>query len=382
MKSNFDVIVFTETWLHENVSSSLINNCDYTTLRLDRQTKVASGLVKKGGGLCIMIKKDITIDLSHCVSISNQNIELFHVNIKKGMASRINIVGVYRPPTGNLANTVEELDCTVKTIRENFKGEVVCLGDFNVDVLKGHKPAQSLLSWASDAGLKQLITEYTRVTSNSETCIDLIFTDIPSVFSSGAIEFSISDHFPVYLIKKKTRNEKNCHSIRCRSFKNFNLEAFCTDLMEFDFDLSPTEDVNDLWNLMWNFILSVCDKHCPFVTFTAKSKPDYITDEILSMMRKRDLAYKTAHRTKKAEDLSYAKTLRQELTRELRKAKRRYILLQLDLAKGNSKKSGKLLTQILCQKVISKLTVFGTIRLKIFYKVLKQRNILIIIFVI
>lgn len=57
-------------------------------------------------------------------------------------------------------------------------------------------------------------------------------------------------------------------------------------------------------------------------------------------MRKRDIAFNVAHRSKKPEDLAYANLLRQEVTRELRKAKRKYVLLQIDLARGNSKHSG------------------------------------------
>lgn len=340
LKSNFDVIILTETWLHHNISNSLINNSNYMALRLDRETKTSSGLVKKGGGICIFVRKGITIDISDCVSLSNENIELFHVNIKKDMASKINIIGVYRPPTGNLSAAIDSLDEAVKEIRNKFKGDITCLGDFNVDISKNDKSAQNLATWAANSCLKQLISEPTRVTNRSKSCIDLIFTDIRSVSLSGVIEYSVSDHFPVFLVKKKTRNEKESKTIRCRSFKNFNLESFCEDLREFDFDfnLHVSVDVNHAWDLLWKHIIKICDKHCPFINFNAQAKPDYITDEILSKMRRRDDAFKNAYRSKVPEDLVYAKILRQEVTRELRKAKRQYILSQMDLAQGNSKK--------------------------------------------
>lgn len=47
-----DVVVLTETWLHQNVSDTLIFNPDYTCTRLDRQTVLPSGVRKSGGGIC------------------------------------------------------------------------------------------------------------------------------------------------------------------------------------------------------------------------------------------------------------------------------------------------------------------------------------------
>lgn len=80
-------------------------------------------------------------------------------------------------------------------------------------------------------------------------------------------------------------------------------------MSEFKFDWSLTEDVNKAWELMWNYILNVCDKHSPFITFVARTKPDYITDEILTKMKKRDIAYRIVHRTKKPEDLTVISVL-------------------------------------------------------------------------
>lgn len=95
-------------------------------------------------------------------------------------------------------------------------------------------------------------------------------------------------------------------------------------------------DVDATWDLLWKHIVEIWDKHCPYISFTVQTKPDYITDDMLAKMRKRDSAFKKAHKSK-IPDLLYAKNLGQELTQELRKAKRKFILLQMDLTRGNSK---------------------------------------------
>lgn len=88
------------------------------------------------------------------------------------------------------------------------------------------------------------------------------------------------------------------------------------------------------------------------ITFTTKSKPDYITDDILCKMKKRDVAFRVAARSKKPDDLKLAKTLRQEVTRELRAAKRKYILLQIDLAQGNSNKFWDVINKLFLSKSV------------------------------
>lgn len=55
-------------------------------------------------------------------------------------------------------------------------------------------------------------------------------------------------------------------------------------------------------------------------------------------MRERDQAFVKARKTKKADDLIKAKQLRRAITQELRNAKRAFIIKQIDVANGDSKK--------------------------------------------
>ena len=59
--SNFyfcDIIVITETWLTKVVPTKAIDIDGFNVIRQDREV----GLVKKGGGICIYIKKDCLFD--------------------------------------------------------------------------------------------------------------------------------------------------------------------------------------------------------------------------------------------------------------------------------------------------------------------------------
>lgn len=93
-----DVIIFTETWLHDRVLNCLITHPDYKLYRLDRQQKTPSGIVKKGGGICLFVKNGIEVDCENCHTIPNEHLELLHVRIKKGFGRKLDIMGVYKPP--------------------------------------------------------------------------------------------------------------------------------------------------------------------------------------------------------------------------------------------------------------------------------------------
>lgn len=70
--------------------------------------------------------------------------------------------------------------------------------------------------------LTQHITSCTRSTVSSKTCIDLIFSNIRYVRSSGTINLHLSDHVPIFLTKKKLRNRSHPVKLNTRgsSFDN------------------------------------------------------------------------------------------------------------------------------------------------------------------
>ena len=60
----------------------------------------------------------------------------------------------------------------------------------------------TILGFQNNLNLKQIIESHTRVTNTTRTMIDLIFTDTRHILSAGIIDYSLSDHFPICMIKK------------------------------------------------------------------------------------------------------------------------------------------------------------------------------------
>ena len=97
----------------------------------------------------------------------------------------------------------------------------------------------------------QLITEPTRITSDSQTLIDLCITNSPDkITASGTFSLGISDHSLVCLVRKSSYpkwGEGNKPIIR-RDFKHFNETHFMRDLNLINFDeASHFDNPNEMW---------------------------------------------------------------------------------------------------------------------------------------
>ena len=136
--------------------------------------------------------------LSKCI-VNCAEIVTAEVTLKNG--KRLIICCIYRAPNTDLALLNEHINLICS--KNNSKKIYIC-GDFNVDLLQYDKRVETndfidqLYSYAT-YGLQPLITRPTRITRDTKTLIDNIFTtDLNSHKQSGIIINDISDHLPIY----------------------------------------------------------------------------------------------------------------------------------------------------------------------------------------
>ena len=91
------------------------------------------------------------------------------------------------------------------------------------------------LNFTLSLGLSQLICQPTRVTSNSRTLIDHIFTNREDKISSGNVcKLTMSDHYATFGNRRLNVSERNnAHqTITQRSCKHFAVDAFRNELFD------------------------------------------------------------------------------------------------------------------------------------------------------
>ena len=164
--------------------------------------------LKKGGGVCIYVRDSISYTIIHDFNgLIDNNLEFILLKLKPTMQKSINLLGIYRPPDGSPKVCVDRLIHILNQF-DRSRTETLLIGDFNLDYKNKRLMSTSKLNTLiTKFSLKQFIDEHTRITNTSATCIDLIFTDISSVSDSGVLNYNISDHLPIFIIKKHNRTK-------------------------------------------------------------------------------------------------------------------------------------------------------------------------------
>ena len=120
-----------------------------------------------------------------------------------------------------------------------------------------------------------MITEYTRVTWNSQTIIDHLITNKPEhIATSGVIPCGISDHDVMYAVKrlKLPKRKKLLKRVTIRKYNKFEVKAFLGDLKKVQFDdiEKYCNDPDGMWEIWKNFFISAVEKHAPLAKITLK----------------------------------------------------------------------------------------------------------------
>ena len=141
----------------------------------------------------------------------------------------------------------------------------------NCDILHSDPKldGKDLLDLCDIFDLDCLIKEPTRITSTSESLIDVILTNNKRRFlSSATVEPHVSDHQLVYTVMKAKASFKRSRKITCRSYKSYDKEAFVADLAMVPFHVvSIFDDPDDQAWAFQKLLTGVIDEHAPIKTF-------------------------------------------------------------------------------------------------------------------
>ena len=87
------------------------------------------------------------------------------------------------------------------------KSERIIGGDFNINFKSNNILTTELKKLLAKKALRQIITQPTR-TAAQPSMIDLIRTDSDYIKRSGVLDINMSDHLPVFILRKKVKTPK------------------------------------------------------------------------------------------------------------------------------------------------------------------------------
>ena len=111
---DYDIICCCETWLNNSFTDQMIQIEGFEIFRLDREygnILNKEHKLKRGGGLIIYVKKNLSqfTQIIPQASHVSRNIEQLWIKITKPNVRKQLLGVVYRPPSGKVSDSLEEL---------------------------------------------------------------------------------------------------------------------------------------------------------------------------------------------------------------------------------------------------------------------------------
>lgn len=340
----YDIICVTETKLNENIldNAVLINN--FNLFRRDRLSDTV------GGGVAVYINSSWQV--SEIEEFFDDNICYEQLWLKCIIDKKPYVIGViYRQPKQPLLEFIRDYENVMMNVLASHEN-IICTGDFNIDLLSDTAASRHLNNLLESFGLTQYVTQPTRISKTSATLLDLVIcTDSINVCDCDVLHDEIkSDHSLVktnILIDSKT---EIVNKIRYRNFKKIDKMLFETELRRLPFEnILLTNNIDSKVSILTTLILQIFDTFAPIhsVVLNKQSKP-WITDNIKLLFKLRDNALRRFKRTKREAHWDYYKLLRNFTNRAVNNEKKAYLRYKL-----SNKTSPKLL-----YKELKKLNVY------------------------
>lgn len=230
----------------------------------------------------------------------------------------------YRPESVNVSEALDSLSEAINSM--GHCDDIWILGDLNIDVSQSNTPkVQEFLSFCYQHGLNQIVKEPTRITDHTQTIIDLVMTDKPTICKNVNIFHNncLSDHALVVVDVNIKKPKLKKHVKYQRALHNINFDKFSEDLKGISWDCFQTLDSVDKMVETFNLIiLKLFDLHAPMYKTTVRDKPrPWITSMLKFMMTLRDNALKKANKHKTDSSKEYYRSLKNLVTATIEREK-------------------------------------------------------------
>ena len=351
---NVDVLALTETWLCDGPDDLIVINNSvppgYHIHCVNRQHK-------RGGGVALIYKKDITFKDEQLTSIDRfSQFELLDCCIKINKIST-RVVVVYRPPiVGNIQ--YEEFAREWSLYLERFievQEELLIVGDFNIHVDTVNSLSDSFTNILDANGLKQHVDQPTHRKGHT---LDLVITrdtsgllrSPPVISISGVGDLtgaSSCDHYAVWCYLNIARPKTISKTVTYRSLRKIPIHDYRADILRVV--ECNSETAGALVEQYNGKLQALTDKYAPpqNKTITLRPHAPWYTEALRREKRERRKCERTATRTLLTVDREIAEERYARRTVQIEQAKAAYYTSQIDKNKGDSKTLFKLTNSLM-----------------------------------
>ena len=345
-KHDYDIFGVSETWLDSNIPDMEAHIEGYSLFRKDRN----SG---RGGGVCVYIKNYHEVKLRN--DLMSDEIDAIWVEITIEKVNYLTCI-VYRPPSAHTEYYEKILDMLDKVDAEEKDNFI--MGDLNFDYKLDESLSSNPLYYIENAyGYRQMITEITRKTTNTESIIDVLLTSNPDLHTkAGTVKYALSDHYLIQTVitipcNKACQITQNHNEVIYRDFTQFNHYSFTEDIKAAN-EQFVNRDTEITWEMWKNVFLEICNKHAPLIKARLKARKNpWITPDIVKMMYERDHLHAKAIKYDDPILMNNYRKLRNRITSEIEKKKFEHFSDMNNECKHNPRKIWEELKSVLPDKI-------------------------------
>ena len=277
--SNIKFVCLTETWAKQDTINHLNFNNFYLSSNFCRENA-------KGGGVAIWINKEIEsriLDVDRfCVE---KSIELCAVCVRLCNISVI-VLTCYRSPSADLNVFFYNIDNALNYLYKPNVSFVLC-GDINIDGYISencqNKKFSTLCNTMLSFNLLPMVKWPTRVTDDTITTIDHIFTNINDSKNCIVLDNTLSDHRVVFF-QSNLFSDKRPHLLvsNRRFFSDRAVSRFCGELYAQDWRaLYGIDRIDEAFDLFFNVFLGHFENHFPITkSYNHDNGKNWITPEV------------------------------------------------------------------------------------------------------
>jgi hypothetical protein len=314
LTQTYNIIVLTETWLHEDITENEFIDNRYTVYRADRD-RVATGRCD-GGGVLIAIQRDLCdVVCAPTILLSNDPLPpvIDHLLIEFRISKRCYCIGaVYIPPKQNHQVYLNYLDMLQNKFVDGDTGitDFFIVGDFNLPSYDwmSRNPHNQGPSLYDTKQIHMYIDNFMAVTNSyqlntfanrNNRVLDLFFTNKTSCALSLVSDALLppDEHHPPFCVLFPGK-EKNYNIIRkpyvklC--FGSANYDNIKKDLSDIDWNhLLLNKGAEEAVSSFYETLYTTIDKNVPKKNVKTSKYPYWFTPTLIKLSIKKNKAWIT-----------------------------------------------------------------------------------------
>lgn len=293
------------------------------------------------GGVAMYIRE--TIEFTTILNEQMDNNWFLGISIKKGMKTG-NFGILYHSPNASDARFIQILDNWMENFVDQSKLNIIA-GDFNIN-WKNDTDSNQLKRLVDFYNLKQTVKDCTRVTCNSRTLIDHVFSNFHTVVSTIDDNFKITDHETIFINLNQGESRLE-NKIKIKNWSRYSKPAI-SELVQRSLDFYTAADGLDDKAFALTDILKTCTNSLVQEKYiTADSTNSWYSADLLRLKRKCDMWNVIFKRSNDINHWYKYKKLRNRYVKLLKRTRGQYIQDQIETHQHNSKELWKILKKML-----------------------------------